>query len=295
MRTNQAEYPIRVMARVLGVSASGFYDWRDRQPSGRHRSDAALLRRIRAVHAVSHGTYGAPRVHAELRAEGVQVVRKRVARLMREAGIAGVSRRRRTVSTTVRAPERTSAGDLVKRDFTADGPNQLWVADITFVPTTAGFLFLAVVLDAWSRRIVGWAFSHDLKTRLVLDALDMAVASRKPRDVIHHSDKGSQYTSWAFGHRCRAAGVRPSTGTAGDALDNAMCESFFATLECELIDRHRFATKAEAQIAVFRFIEGFYNPTRRHSSIGYLSPAEFEAAHQPDRAQTGTPKPETCP
>ncbi|PWJ21400.1 putative transposase [Jannaschia seohaensis] len=295
MRTNQAVRPIRVMARVLRVSVSGFYAWRSRQPSKRQRSDAALLRRIRTIHAVSHKTYGAPRVHAELRAEGVQVGRKRVARLMREAGIAGVSRRRRTVTTTVPAPEHTSAGDLVRRDFTADGPNRLWVADITFVPTAAGFLFLAVVLDAWSRRIVGWAFSHDLKTRLVLDALDMAVASRKPKDVIHHSDKGSQYTSWAFGHRCRAAGIRPSTGTAGDALDNAMCESFFATLECELIDRHRFATKAEAQIAVFRFIEGFYNPSRRYSSIGYLSPAEFEAAHQPDRAPTATPKPETCP
>ena len=166
----------------------------------------------------------------------------------------------------------------MKRNFLARGPNRPWVADITFVPTAAGFLFLAVVLDAWSRRIVGWAFSHDLKTRVVLDALDMAIMARKPQDVVHHSDKGSQYTSRAFGHRRRAAGVRPSTGTAGDAFDNAMCESFFATLECELIDRHRFASRAEAQIAVFRLIEGFYNPSRRHSSIGYMSPAEFEAA-----------------
>ncbi len=195
MRTNQAEYPIRVMARVLGVSASGFYDWRDRQPPDRQRSDAALLRRIRTVHAVSHGTCEAPRVHAGLRAEGVQVGCERVARLMREAGIAGVSRRRRTVSTTVRAPERTSAGDLVRRNFTADGPDRLLVADIAFVPTAAGVLFLAVVLDAWSRRIAGRAFSHDPRTRLVLDALDMAIAARKPKDVIHHSDKGSRYTS----------------------------------------------------------------------------------------------------
>lgn len=205
---------------------------------------------------------------------------------MRGAGIAGVSRRRRAVTTTIRAPERTSAGDLVRRDFTAEGPDRLWVADIKFVPTAAGFLFLAVVLDAWSRRIVGWAFSHDLKTRVVLDALDMAVASRKPKDVIHHSDKGSQYTSWAFGHRCRAAGIRPSTGTAGDALDNAMCESFFATLECELIDRNRFISKSHTQIAVFRFIEGFYNPSRRHSSIGYMSPIEFEAINQTTHVQT---------
>lgn len=286
MRTNQAVHPIRTMARVLGVSASGFYAWRDRPPSDRQRGDAALLRRIRTIHAISHGTYGAPRVQAELRAEGTYVGRKRIARLMREAGIAGVSRRRRTTITTIRAPERSSAGDLVRRNFSADGRDQLWVADITFVPTAAGFLFLAVVLDAWSRRIVGWAFSHDLRTRVVLDALDMALAVRKPHKVIHHSDKGSQYTSWAFGARCRQAGVRPSTGTAGDALDNAMCESFFATLECELIDRHRFASRAEAQIAVFRFIEGFYNPSRRHSSIGYMSPAEFEAVHKSAHAQT---------
>ena len=274
------------MARVLGVSASGFYAWRDRPPSDRQRSDAALLRRIRTIHAVSHSTYGAPRVQAELRAEGAHVSCKRIARLMREARIAGVSRRRRTIATTVRAPERTSAGDLVRRNFLADAPNRLWVADITFVPTAAGFLFLAVVLDAWSRRIVGWAFSRDLRTRIVLDALDMALAVRKPSNVIHHSDKGGQYTSLAFGARCRQAGVRPSTGTTGDALDNAMCESFFATLECELIDRHRFATRTEAQIAVFRFIEGFYNPSRRHSSIGYLSPMEFEATHQPAHAHT---------
>ena len=288
MRTNQAVHPIRTMARVLGVSASGFYAWRDRPPSDRQRGDAALLRRIRTIHAISHGTYGAPRVQAELRAEGTHVGCKRIARLMQKAGIAGVSRRRKTTITTGRAPERSSAGDLVRRNFSADGPDRLWVADITFVPTTAGFLFLAVVLDAWSRRIVGWAFSHDLKTRVVLDALDMAIMARKPKDVVHHSDKGSQYTSWAFGHRCKVAGVRPSTGTAGDALDNAMCESFFATLECELIDRHRFATRTEAQIAVFRFIEKFYNPSRRHSSIGYLSPMEFEAAHQPAHAHSVT-------
>ena len=192
MRTNQAVHPIRTMARVLGVSASGFYAWRDRPPSGRQRSDADLLRRIRTIHAISHGTYGAPRVQAELRAKGTHVGCKRVARLMQKAGIAGVSRRRRTTITTVRAPERSSAGDLVRRNFSADGPDRLWVADITFVPTATGFLFLAVVLDAWSKRIVGWAFSHELKTRVVLDALDMAIAVRKPRDVIHHSDKGSQ-------------------------------------------------------------------------------------------------------
>ena len=153
------------------------------------------------------------------------------------------------------------------------------MADITFVPTLAGFLFLAVVMDAWSRRIVGWAFSGDLKTRVVLDALDMALAARKPENVIHHSDQGSQYTSLAFGNRCKDAGVRPSTGSVGDAYDNAMCESFFATLECELLDRNRFRSHSEARMAFFSFIEGFYNPSRRHSALGYLSPVEYERLH----------------
>ena len=164
----------------------------------------------------------------------------------------------------------------MRRNFAAVGPNELWVADITFLPTMTGFLYLAVVLDAWSRRIVGWAFSADLKTQVVLDALDMALTARKPDHVIHHSDRGSQYTSLAFGSRCKEAGVRPSTGSVGDAYDNAMCESFFATLECELLDRHRFQTHTQARMAVFHFIEGFYNPSRRHSALGYLSPIEYE-------------------
>jgi putative transposase len=275
MSAHQAEFPIRIMARVLRVSASGFYAWRSRPASARAVRDADLTRRIRTIHAGSRQTYGAPRVHAELKAEGSAIGRKRVARLMRAAALAGASRRRRMI-TTRRAPEEQPAHDLVRRNFTAEGPNQLWVADVTYVPTMAGFLFLAVVLDVWSRRIVGWAMSTDLRTRLVLDALDMAVTTRKPSDVIHHSDQGSQYTSVAFGSRCRDAGVRPSTGSVGDAYDNAMCESFFATLECELLDRHRFRSHAQARMAVFHFIEGFYNPSRRHSAIGYLSPNEFE-------------------
>jgi putative transposase len=201
--------------------------------------------------------------------------KKRVARLMRAASLAGASRRRRVV-TTRRHPTHHPASDLVRRNFAATGPDQLWVADITFIPTPAGFLFLAVVLDAWSRRIVGWAFASDLKTRLVLDALDMALHTRRPGNVIHHSDKGAQYTSVAFGSRCKDAGVRPSTGSVGDAYDNAMCESFFATLECELLDRHRFRSLAEARMKVFHFIEGFDNPSRRHSALGYLSPIEYE-------------------
>jgi putative transposase len=276
MSAHQAEFPIATMARVLGVSPSGYYAWRSRPASAHAASDTALLRRIRTIHTASHGTYGAPRVHAELQAEGTAVARKRVARLMRSAGLRGISRRR-FPTTTQREPSHRPANDLVGRDFRAAAPNRLWVADITYVPTAAGFLFLAVVLDVWSRRIVGWAMATDLRTRLVLDALDMAVTTRKPADVVHHSDQGSQYTSVAFGLRCREAGVRPSTGSVGDAYDNAMAEAFFATLECELLDRRSFRSQAEARMAVFAFIEGFYNPTRRHSALGYLSPIEYEA------------------
>lgn len=276
MSAHQAIYPIRAMARVLKVSASGYYAWQARPPLARANADAGLARRIRTIHACSHATYGAPRAHAELRAEGIRVGRKRVARLMREAPIAGVSRRRGRPVTTWRDPERRPAHDLVQRNFRAEEPNRLWVADITFVPTAAGFLFLAVVLDAWSRRVVGWAFSATLTTRIVLDALDMALHARRPLDVIHHSDQGSQHTSLAFGALCRLAGVRPSTGSVDDAYDNAMCDSFFATLECELIDRHRFRSHDEARIAICQFIEGWYNPSRRHSALGYLSPVEFE-------------------
>jgi putative transposase len=263
------------MCRVLEVSASGYYAWRVRPPSARAREDGELLERILAIHADSRGTYGAPRVQAELRAQGIRISRKRVARLMRQAGVHGVSRRRFVV-TTVRQPGAVPAPDLVQRDFEVGGANQLWVADITYIPTWAGFLYLAAVLDAWSRRVVGWAMATHLRTELVLEALEMAVWQRQPSGVIHHSDQGSQYTSVAFGKRCREAGVRPSMGSVGDAYDNAMCESFFATLECELLDRCRFATQAEARTAVFDFIEGFYNPRRRHSALGYLSPLDYE-------------------
>ena len=216
-----------------------------------------------------------PRIHFELRVKDIRVGRKRVARLMRENAIQGVSRRKWT-TTTQRSPSYTPAPDLVDRDFTAEGPNRLWVADITYIPTWAGFLYLAVVLDVWSRRIVGWSFSINLRTELVEAALNMAVRQRQPIGVIHHSDHGSQYTAIDFGKRCREAGVRPSMGTVGDAYDNAMCESFFATLECELIDRTKFKTPAEAERAVFEFMEGWYNPHRRHSSLNYDSPVEYE-------------------
>ena len=275
MKANRANYPIATLCRVLDVSASGYYVWLLRPPSARRVLDAALLERIRAIHRKSRGTYGAPRIHAELVDDGWRIGRKRVARLMREAELEGVSRRQ-WISTTQRRPDARPAPDLVARDFTADGPDQLYVADITYVPTWAGFLFLAVVLDVCTRRVVGWAMANHLRTVLVLDALNMALQQRQPANVIHHSDQGTQYTSISFGRRCKQAGVRPSMGSVGDCYDNAMCESFFATLECELIDRTTFRTHAEAKLAIFEFIEGWYNPHRRHSSIDYLSPINYE-------------------
>jgi putative transposase len=269
---------IATMCRVLGVSPGGYYARLRRPPSARARADVELSARIAAIHHRSRATYGAPRIHAELAEQGIRVGCKRVARLMRAAGFRGVSRRN-WIITTVRDRDARPAPDLVERNFTAVGPNRLWVADITYIPTWAGFLYLAVVLDAFSRKIVGWAMETYLRTELVLKALDMALGQRRPTGVIHHSDQGSQYTSLAFGKRCREAGVRPSMGSVGDCFDNAMCESFFATLECELLNRRRFKTQVEARMAVFDFIEGWYNPHRRHSSLDYLSPINYERSH----------------
>jgi putative transposase len=277
MSANQADFPIATMACVLGVSESGYHAWRGRAPSARAVEDKMLLKRVRTVHATSRETYGSPRIHAELQATGSKHGRKRIARLMRGAGLSGASRRRKGATTTRRDKDARPAPDLVDRDFTAVGRDKLWVADITFVPTANGFLYLAVVLDAWSRKIVGWSMANHLRTELVLDALEMAIGQRRPGDVIHHSDQGSQYTSLAFGGRCREAGVRPSMGSVGDAYDNAMCESFFARLECELLERRRFASQAEAKMACFSFIEGWYNPVRLHSALGYRSPMAYEA------------------
>jgi putative transposase len=270
------------MCRVLEVSASGYYAWRKRPLSARARADVELGAEIQAIHRESRGTYGVPRIHAELAARGVRIGRKRVARLMRGAALQGVSRRKQ-FRTTVRDATGRPAPDLVDRQFEAAGPNRLWVADITYIATGAGFLFLAVVLDVWSRRVVGWALAAHLRTELVMDALDMALRSRRPQHVIHHSDQGCQYTSIAFGQRCREAGVQPSMGSVGDAYDNALCESFFATLECELLDRQRFGTHAAARLAVFDYIEGWYNPRRRHSALDYLSPMVYERTHAPGK------------
>ena len=275
MKAHRAVYPIATMCRVLEVSTSGYYAWCKRVPSPRAREDAVLCERIVELHRLSRDTYGALRMHADLRDEGFRIGRKRVARLMRLRCLRGVCRRR-FVRTTQRDRDARLAPDLVDRDFSASGPDQLWVADITYVPTWAGFLFVAVVLDAWSRRIVGWAMASNLRTQLVLDAMEMALQRRRPTNVIHHSDQGTQYTSIAFGLRCREAGMRPSMGSVGDAYDNAMAESFFATLECELLDRRRFRSRHEAALEVFDYIEGFYNPRRRHTALGNLSPVNYE-------------------
>jgi putative transposase len=263
VKVNQAHYPIATMCRVLEVSTSGYYAWLQRPPSRRAREDQALTQKIRTIHARSKGTYGAPRIHAKLPTQGWQVGRKRVARLMRADGLQGVSRRKGP-RTTRRQPGARPAPDLVNRNFSAQAPDRLWVADLTYIATWTGWLYLAVVEDAWSRRVVGWAMATHLRTELVLDALSMAIQQRRPNGVIHHSDQGSQYTSLAFGKRCREAGLRPSMGSVGDCFDNALCESFFATLECELLDRETFRTQAEARLAVFQFIEGWYNPHRLH-------------------------------
>jgi len=266
------------MCRVFGVSHSGFYAWNSREPSARAIRDAELTARIRVLHARSKGRYGAPNIHADLHEEGERVGKKRVARLMKADGLQGVSFRK-WVTTTTRDADAQGAPDLVERRFVAEAPNQLWVADITYIPTWAGFLYLAVVLDAFSRKIVGWAMAEHLRTELVLAALNMALGQRRARGVVYHSDHGTQYTSIGFGLRCKEAKVRPSMGTVGDAYDNAMCESFFATLERELLARRRFATKAEARMAIFEFIEGWYNPIRRHQGLGRISPIEFERRH----------------
>ncbi len=265
-----------MMCRLLGVSRSGYYAWRQRPASARARQDEGLGRRIRAIHEQSRGTYGTPRIWAELRQAGVACSRKRVARLLRLAGLQGCHRRkgpptRRRVRATAPTP------DLVRRDFTAKALDQLWVADITYVPTWVGFLYLAVVLDVHSRRVVGWAMAEHLRSELVIEAVDMATWRRRPPPgVVHHSDQGSQYTSLAFGRRLRDAGLVGSMGSRGDCFDNALAESFFATLECELLARQRFPTRNAARLALFDYIEGFSNTHRRHSALGYLSPSAYE-------------------
>ena len=274
----KADYPVSLLCRVLKVSRSGYYDWKDRPLSKRVRENAALTEKIRQIHDRSRRTYGYPRMHAELRALGVRCSRKRVARLMRKAGLQGC-RRGRKRRTTHRDKHAVPAPDLVKRNFAATAPDRLWTADITYVHTQEGFLYLAFILDVYTRRVVGWAMATHLRTELVVDALEMALWRRKPNaGLIHHTDRGAQYTALSFGKRLEEAGIVPSMGRAGSALDNAISESFVASLKCELLHRQRFFSREAARTAVFDYIEGFYNRVRRHSALGYLSPSDYEEA-----------------
>lgn len=273
-----AEHAVGLMCRVLKVSRSGYYAWRVRSPCRRQRDDAALSSRIERIHRDSRGTYGAPRITAQLKAEGVRVGNKRVGRLMRRQGLEGSHRRRKkTPRTTVRDPRAVAASDLVERQFSASETNRLWVADISYLPTWEGFEYLAFVLDAYSRRCVGWAMAGHLRTELVTDALQMALGRRDPAPgLIHHSDHGSQYSSLAFGQRLAEAGAVPSMGSVADPYDNALAESFVATLKREVLDGVSWSTRESVRSAVFDYIEIFYNRRRLHSALGYQSPADYE-------------------
>jgi len=269
--------PVAVMCRVFGVSRTGFHNWERRPPSDRALIDAWLTDKIRAIHDASRGVYGSPRIHAELRLEhGIRVGRKRVARLMTAAGIAGVRPRKRW-RTTIRIPGITPATDLVERDFNPSRPNVLWVADITYLRSGEGWLYLAAVQDTYSRLIVGWSMATHTRASLVVDALKMALGRRRPPPgLIHHSDQGGQYVSLAFGRTAREAGIAVSMGSRGDAYDNAVAETFFATLKKELVNRRSWPSRLELQSAVFEYIEAFYNRQRRHSTLNMLSPVTYE-------------------
>ena len=276
IRAEKATYPVILLCRVLGVARSGYYTWTRRAVSARAHADEELTARIAAVHARSRRTYGAPRVHAELRASGVRCARKRVARLMRAAGLAGCHRRRRA-RTTVADPAHTPAPNLVARAFVARAPDRLWLGDITYVATGEGWLYLAVLVDVYSRRVVGWAMADHLRAELATDALTMALLRRRPAaGLVHHTDRGCQYTAAAYQAMLAAHGITVSMSRAGDCLDNALAESFFATLKAELVDTRRWATRAAARQAVFEWLELWYNRQRRHSALAYHSPVAWE-------------------
>lgn len=280
----KAHYSISLLCKALGVSRSGFHAWERRPPSDRDVADAWLSERIVEIHRESRGTYGARRVHAALAYRGVHVGRKRVERLMRLRGISGLVPKRFR-RTTIRVPGVRVADDLVDRVFTPAAANQLWCADIKYVRTWQGWLYLGAVMDCYSRRIVGWSMRPDLTAELVVDALEMAIARRRPQPgLVHHSDQGSQYVSLRFGERCREIGIHQSMGSKGDCFDNAVAESFFATLEKDLLRRTSYATRQEARTAVFDYIEAFYNPIRLHSTLGYRSPIEYERITNDERA-----------
>ncbi len=270
-------FPVAVTCRVLKVSRTGYYDWATRPPSARSTVDAALAETIATVHADSRGTYGSPRVHAELRLGlGIRCGRKRVARIMRTVGLRGVCHRRKRGTK----PAPATHEDLVRRVFTADRIDRIWFTDITQHRAADGWVYCAAVIDACSRRVVGWSIADHLRTELVADALQMAQWQRRPPPgTIVHADRGCQYTSWLFGHRLRQAGLLGSMGRVASSVDNALVESFWSTMQRELLDRQSWASRVELAAAIFDWIEGWYNPRRRHSSLGYLSPAQFEALH----------------
>lgn len=279
--TEAAQFPVSRLCTVLGVTRRGFYAWKTRRPCARVLEDQRLSARIGEIHDETLGIYGAPRIHAELRlGDGIPISRKRVARLMRHAGIFGASGKRGGPRTTIRDARRPSAPDLVDRSFARAKPDRLWVCDIKYIQTGQGFLFLAAVQEVFSRRIVGWSMRDDLKTDLVLDALGMAVANRRPANVIAHSDHGTQYTSLAYGTYAKTSGIDLSMGSVGDPWDNAVAETFFASLQKELLRRERFPTREAARMRVFWYIECFYNTRRRHSALGYHTPAHYEQMHQ---------------
>jgi putative transposase len=280
-------FGVEPILRVLEIPVSTFYGWeaQQRRPCLRRRQDAWLLHKIRAVHRRSGGTYGAPRVHAQLRRDGIRTSRKRVARLMGQAGLQGAFLRKRWRCSTRQDPRATPAPDLVDRNFTAEAPNRLWVADISRIPTGEGPLWLASVRDVFSRRIVGWKASDRADTELVLGALEYAVWGRgldaNPAQgrLVHHSDRGAQYTAIRFTQRLADAGIQPSMGSVGDSLDNALAENFFSTLKVERVYRTSYRTREEAELDLFRYIDGWYNPHRIQRELGWLSPDEYEEAY----------------
>jgi len=270
------QYPIAMMCRVLKVSRSGYYAWRTRPESARAKTDRELTRVIKRVHAQSKGVYGSPKVRADLEAEGYQYGRHKVARLMRNAGLRGCPKRRFRV-TTKRDPKHGVAKNLLKQDFHAEAPNQYWASDITYISTQQGWLYLAVIMDLYSRRIVGWSMSHRIGRHIVMDALAMAIKDRQPGDgLTHHSDRGSQYTSDDFRDELQKHGIVCSMSGRGNCYDNAVVESFFGLMKRERVNRVRYRTRDEAKADLFDYIECFYNRKRRHGYIGNISPAEFE-------------------
>ena len=282
----KACYPIALLCRVLRVARAGFYAWRQRGPSQRAQADATLTAVLVREHAQSRQTYGAPRVHAALREAGTHVSRKRVARLLRLAGLRGVSRRRALPRTTCADPAAVPAPNVLARQFRAPAPDRCWVGDITYLPTDEGWLYLASLLDVYSRRVVGFALADHLRTELALAALELALGQRHPvaGALVHHTDRGSQYTARAYQAVLAQHGITPSMSRSGNCYDNAMAESFNATIKAELVARTHWSTRQEARAAVFEWITVFYNRQRRHSSLGYLTPVQFEISKEQDQA-----------